>query len=220
MRSRFTGCGPGFRNLDLIEQANAHGPVSCAFRDPGYAPPPALRYTCRQARRWSSVHKGRRKPMTYDLLIRNGRIVDGSGMPAYPRRCRGEGRQDRRDRQTERAGDARRRCARRRGGARLHRQSLPLRRAGDLGSAVLLFVRSRRHHGDLRQLLAVAGAGAPGQVGAAGRVPVLCRSDPDGGAAHRRFRLGDDAAIHGHSSTAISASTSATSSATPRSATT
>jgi len=23
------------------------------------------------------------KPMTYDLLIRDGRIVDGSGMPAY-----------------------------------------------------------------------------------------------------------------------------------------
>src|SRR5215218_9519617 len=26
---------------------------------------------------------GRRKPMAYDLLIRNGCIVDGSGMPPY-----------------------------------------------------------------------------------------------------------------------------------------
>ena len=32
-------------------------------------------------------------------LIKNGRIVDGSGGPVLPRRCRGQGRQDRRDRQ-------------------------------------------------------------------------------------------------------------------------
>src|SRR5215510_1051135 len=28
-------------------------------------------------------HPGGDKPMTYDLLIRDGRIVDGSGMPAF-----------------------------------------------------------------------------------------------------------------------------------------
>ena len=60
---------------------------------------------------------------------------------------------------------------------------------------MLVFLRPWRHFGDLRQLLAVAGAGAQGQGGAARRVPLLCRSDPDGGVAHPRIRLGDGAAI-------------------------
>ena len=37
--------------------------------------------------------------MAYDVLIKNGRVIDGSGMRVVPWRCRGQGRQDRRDRQ-------------------------------------------------------------------------------------------------------------------------
>ena len=138
-------------------------------------------------------------PMAYDLLIKNGLIVDGSGMPAFPRRCRHQERQDRRDRQIERRGrphDRRRRPRRR---PRLYRQPLPLRRPGHLGSALHLLARAWRHHRDLRQLLVVVGAGAQGHRGTAGRVPLLCRSDPDGGVAHGRVRLGDDRPIHGPS---------------------
>jgi len=43
--------------------------------------------------------------MAYDLLIKNGLIVDGSGAAGVSRRCRGQGRQDRRDRQIVRPGD-------------------------------------------------------------------------------------------------------------------
>ena len=77
--------------------------------------------------------------------------------------------------------------------ARLYRQPLPLRRAGHLGPAVLVFVRPRRDQRDLRQLLAVARAGEEGPQAAAPaqRVPLLCRGDPDGGARHARVHLGD-----------------------------
>ena len=57
---------------------------------------------------------------------------------------------------------------RRRGPGRragLYRQSLPLRRAGHLGPALHLLLRPRRDLGRVRQLLAVAGAGAKGPGG-------------------------------------------------------
>ena len=94
--------------------------------------------------------------MAYDLLIKNGRIVDGSGMPSFHGRRRGQGRQDRRDRQTVRRRRADGRCRRPGRGARLYRQSLPLRRAGHLGSALLVLLRPRRDLGGDRQLLAVS----------------------------------------------------------------
>ena len=100
--------------------------------------------------------------MAYDLLIKNGRIVDGSGMPSF--RAMSPSRTAR----SPRSANCRARPIRpsmpgsgRRAG--LYRQSLPLRCAGHLGSALLVLVRPRRDHGRVRQLLAVAGAGAPGQ---------------------------------------------------------
>ena len=76
--------------------------------------------------------------MAYDLLIKNGRIVDGSGMPAF----RGDvGVKDGKIAEIGKlcgpadAHDRRRRPRRR---ARLYRQPLPLRRAGHLGPAVLV----------------------------------------------------------------------------------
>ena len=77
--------------------------------------------------------------MAYDLLIKNGLIVDGSGMPAF----RGDiGVKDGKIAEIGKLSgppkDHRRRRPRRR--ARLYRQPLPLRRAGHLGPAVLLLL--------------------------------------------------------------------------------
>ena len=133
--------------------------------------------------------------MAYDLLIKNGRIVDGSGMPAF----RGDvGVKDGKI-------------------AEIGKLSGPAARTVDAEGRVVApgFIDNHCHydaqvtwdplcsfscdHGattrDLRQLLAVLGAGAQGQGGAAVGIPLLCRSDPDGGAAHPRIRLGDGAAI-------------------------
>ena len=69
---------------------------------------------------------------------------------------------------------------------RLHRQSLPLRRPGHLGSAVHLFVPPRRHQRHHRQLLAGAGAGQGSRAREARRDALLRRSDPHGRVAGRR----------------------------------
>ena len=78
--------------------------------------------------------------MAYDLLIRNGRIIDGSGMPAF----RGDvGIKDGKIAEigklsgpAERTIDADGRVV----APGLYRQSLPLRRAGHLGPALLLLL--------------------------------------------------------------------------------
>ena len=91
--------------------------------------------------------------MAYDLVIKNGMVIDGSGLPRYPRRRRGEERAHRLDRPhpRERARDARRR--RPRGRARHHRRPHAHGRADLLGSArdvLLLARRHHRRHGQLR----------------------------------------------------------------------
>src|SRR5204863_175062 len=83
------------------------------------------------------------------------------------------------------------------GGTMRHREPLPLRRAGHVGPAVLVLARPRLHHGRFRELLAGFGSGSAGHAEAGRRVPVLCRSDPDGCPQHSRSRLGDDPAVHG-----------------------
>ena len=74
--------------------------------------------------------------MTYDLLIRNGRIVDGSGMPAFHGDVAVKDGKIAEIGKTQRSGDPHHRRRWTGGGARFHRQPLPLRRPGDLGSAV------------------------------------------------------------------------------------
>ena len=118
-------------------------------------------------------------------------------MPAFRGDVGGQGRQDRRDRQAERR--------------RQRASSMPQGRVVAPG-----FIDNHCHydaqvtwdplcsfscdHGATTVIFGNCSLSLapvrPGQVGAAGRVPVLCRSDPDGGAAHRRVQLGDVAAIH------------------------
>ena len=84
--------------------------------------------------------------MTYDLVIKNGTVVDGTGRRALPGRCRDRGRQDRRDRQGDRGRQAhhrRRRPGRRAG---LHRPAHALRRADLLGRRDHALVLARRDH--------------------------------------------------------------------------
>src|SRR6185312_4504867 len=50
---------------------------------PGVCTAAGRAHTCRKEQRLALSDPGREKPMTYDLLIRNGRIVDGSGMSAF-----------------------------------------------------------------------------------------------------------------------------------------
>ena len=94
--------------------------------------------------------------MAYDVLIKNGRVIDGSGMPAF------QGDVAVKDGKIAEIGKLS-------GAAEqvvdvggqviapgLYRQPLPLRRAGHLGPAVLVLVRPRRDQRRHRQLLAVA----------------------------------------------------------------
>ncbi len=100
--------------------------------------------------------------MAYDLLIKNGLVVDGSGMPAF----RGDvGVRDGKIAEIGKlSGPATRTvdAERARGFSRLHRQPRALRRPGDLGSAVHVLAATWLHDGDFRQLLIGAGAGAAG----------------------------------------------------------
>ncbi len=93
------------------------------------------------------------------------------GDAGLSRRCRGQGRQDRRDRQIVEPGRPHHRCRWPRRRARLYRQPLPLRRPGHVGPALHLLARARRDDGDLRQLLAEPRAGAQGHRAAPRRVP-------------------------------------------------
>ena len=84
--------------------------------------------------------------MAYDLLIKNGLIVDGSGMPAF----RGDvGVKDGKIAEIGKLSSPAKKTIDADGRAvapGLYRQSLPLRRAGHLGPAVHLLARARRHH--------------------------------------------------------------------------
>ena len=94
--------------------------------------------------------------MSYDLLIKNGRIVDGSGGPSYRGDVAVKDGKIVEIGKLSGTGQADRRCRRAGRRARLYRQSLPLRRAGHLGPDLLVLVRPRRDLGRVRQLLAVA----------------------------------------------------------------
>ena len=120
-----------------------------------------------------------------DIVIRNGRIVDGSGLPAFrgdlgiaggriaarrrPRRCRAQTRDRRRAGSVVAPG--------------LHRPAHPLRRAAPLGRPGAPRARARRHDGRARQLLALARA-------AQGRAPPEARPHvpADRGDARRGVR--------------------------------
>ena len=135
--------------------------------------------------------------MAYDVLIKNGRIVDGSGMPSFHGDVAVKDGKIAEIGKLSGAAGQTRRCRRPGRRARLYRQPLPLRRAGHLGPALLVLLRPRRDHvviGNCSLSL------APVRSGNATRMAeflVLCRSDPDGGAQHHRGRLGDLPAIHG-----------------------
>ena len=87
-----------------------------------------------------------------DLLVRGGRLVDGTGAPARhgrrrrPRRARGRGRYRRR---TRGAHHRRRRPGRE---SRLRRHAHALRRPGAVGPGGHPVAVARRHHRDRRQL--------------------------------------------------------------------
>ena len=101
----------------------------------------------------------RRTTMSYDLLLKNGRVVDGSGGPSY------EGDVavvDGRIVETGRLGSSAKRVIDVQGqviAPRLHRQPLPLRRAGAVGPALHVRLLSRGHDCHQRQLLAGARSG-------------------------------------------------------------
>ena len=90
--------------------------------------------------------------MAYDLVIKNGTVVDGTGASALPGRCRDRQRQGGRDRPGDGGGQAHHRRARAGGDARLRRSAHALRRADLLGRRGHALVLAWRHHGGDGQL--------------------------------------------------------------------
>ena len=136
--------------------------------------------------------------MAYDLLIKNGRIIDGSGRPAFNGDvgvARGRivelGRLDGAARRVIEAdgrvvapGFVDNHC---------HYDAQVA-----LGPALHLLVPSRRDHRDHRQLLAGARPGQGARAPEAGRHAVVRRGHPDGRAGGRRaLDVGDVPRVHG-----------------------
>ena len=159
--------------------------------------------------------------MAYDLLIKNGRIIDGSGRPAFNGDvavARGRivelGRLDGAARRVIEAdgrvvapGFVDNHC---------HYDAQVA-----LGPALHLLVPPRRDHRDHRQLLAGARPGQGARAPEAGRHAVVRRGHPDGRAGGgRALDVGDVPRVHGRDRPAARASTWGRSSATPPSAST
>ena len=122
--------------------------------------------------------------MAYDLLIRNGRIVDGSGMPAF----RGDvAVKDGKIVEIGKLSGAATRTVDADGAGRSRPASSTTTAITTRRSPGTRCAPSRCDHGATTVIFGNCSLSlAPvrrGNDGAAGRVPVLCRSDPDGGAA-------------------------------------
>ena len=140
----------------------------------------------------------RRRKMANDLIIKNGRIIDGSGMPSF----HGDvGIKDGKIVETGKlSGPAGRTIDA--GGlvgcAGLHRQPLPLRRPGLLGPDVQLLQLPRVHVSRHRQLFPGAGARPRARPGNAGADAGARRGHSTGGTGSRRpLELGNLSPVHG-----------------------
>ena len=88
----------------------------------------------------------------HDTVIRGGTIVDGTGKPAFTGDVAIDGDRIAAGRRQGRPREARHRCRRHAGHARLGRCAHALRRPGDLGPGAGAVVMARRHHDPVRQL--------------------------------------------------------------------
>ena len=120
--------------------------------------------------------------MSYDLVIRNGRVVDGSGLGLLPRRRGRQRRPDRRDRPYPRTRRRRSRCRRPRRHSGIHRRAHASGRAGLLGSAGHQFLLARRDHRRHGQLWFHPGSRLGGRPAA---------RDPEPRASRRHFTRRD-----------------------------